>query len=78
MDKEHYFRRLQRLAKAFGKPFCLAIAATLVLAGVALCLGRSVEFSISLFNGVQFSAQVPITVSAPAAEQRKSPPPASR
>lgn len=64
MDTQHYLRQLKRPAKALGKPLCLAIAATPILALVALCLGHSIAFSISPFTGVSFSTQSPIAATA--------------
>lgn len=69
MDTQHYLRQLKQLATAFGKPFCLAVAATLGLTAAALCLDRPVEFSISLFHGVRFSSQIPIAATALAQPQ---------
>lgn len=66
MDTQHYLRQLKRLAKDFRKPLCLAIAAMLALAAMAMGLGYSVSFSITPFNGVQFSAQSPIAATAQA------------
>lgn len=69
MDTQHYLRQLKRPAKALGKPLWLAIAATPILALVALCLGHSIAFSISPFTGVSFSTQSPIAATALARPQ---------
>lgn len=71
MDPKHFFRRLHRIAKGISKQLCLPVAAILLLAGIALWQGRSVDFSISLVHGLHFSAHGPITATAPAAEHHE-------
>lgn len=78
MDPKHFLRQLLRLAKACGTPLYLSLAFAFALAGVALYQGRSVELSFSLFHGLRFSAQSPITAPALAAAQHPPNSPASR